>query len=131
MGFIGGYVDGPLLVRGGSVQVGADTNLYRGAANRLHTDDAIQVGGTVNLTDTVRAGGIITAAAGMNAASGTILAAPYATASPTVNVNGHISFVQVGNRSYLAFQSGGTPFHMMFPQTTHGTITVTVGGTPS
>lgn len=115
---------------GGSVNINPDVNIYRGAANRLVTDDAFQVGGTANLTGTVRAGGILTAAAGVNAAAGTVFAAPYATASPTIDTNGHIGFLQKGDRSYLVFQAGGTPFAIMFPQTSHGTVTVTVGGTP-
>lgn len=109
---------GSLTVTGGSVNLGADTNFYRSAANVIKTDDALTVTG------------IVTASAGVNAQGGTSFVAPYATASPTVDANGHISFVQKGDRSYLSFQCGGTPFHVMFPQTTHGTITTTVGGTP-
>ncbi len=139
MGF---FVVGNLKMRGGSVQLGADTNLYRKAANQLATDDGMHVAGTagvvgaaqftaaVTALSTLGVTGIITASAGVNAAAGTLLAVPYGTASPTVNANGAISFVQKADRSYLTFQAGGTPFHIMFPQTTHGTITVTVGGTP-
>ena len=113
-----------LAVGGGFVQIGADTNLYRTAANVLKTDDALTVAGVSTLT------GLSTLSAGFNAAAGTQAALPYSTASPTVDTNGQIGFTQKGNRTYLTFYAGGTPFHVMFPQTTHGTITTTVGGTP-
>jgi len=99
-----------LAVAGGSVHIGADTNIYRSAANVLKTDDAL----TVALALTAP----------------TKLVAPYTTDSGTVDTNGQIQFEQKSNRSYLLYQCGGTPCYITLPQVTAGTMLVTVGGTP-
>ena len=124
MGYVASKFRGAIAVGGGRVQLGADVNLYRSAANTLKTDDGLNVPLTSTLT------GKITPSAGMDASGGPILAVPYATASPTVDTNGHLSYVQKGNRSYMLYRAGGTPCYMTLPQVTGGTILVTVGGTP-
>lgn len=117
-----------LAVGGGSVHIGADTNLYRSSANVLKTDDALTVAGASTLT------GAVTANGGVDS-SGTVtltgrLVAPYGTASPTIASNGQIVVYTKSNVSYLGVYVGGTPNYIAFPATTHGTVTVTVGGTP-
>lgn len=108
-----------LNIGGGSVQLGADVNIYRSAANVLKTDDSLTTAGYTLTADKI-----------LNASSGTAAYLPYHTATPTVAVNGHFTMMQKGNRSYLLYYAGGTPCHIMLPQTTHGTVTITVGGTP-
>lgn len=129
MGFL--KIRRSLDVAGGSVHIGADTNLYRTSANILKTDDALTVTGLTTMTAgfvTAR-GGTVTAGT-VDLATGTALVIPHHTASPTVNKNGHLTFLQKANRSYLLYQAGGTPCYMTLPQVTEGTILVTVGGTP-
>ena len=112
-----------LAVRGGSVQLGADVNLVRDAANRLRTDDAFQVGGTANLDGATRIGGSATFA-------GTPFVVPYGTASPTLSPNGDLRVYHKSAVARLAFQSGGTAYVIALPTATNGTITVSVGTIP-
>lgn len=117
-----------LAIAGGSVQLGADTNLYRDSANALKTDDALTVAGAFTPTGAVVANGGISS-------SGTVtvtgkLVAPYGTASPTIATNGQIVVYTKSDVSYLGVYIGGTPNYIGFPNATHGTVTITVGGTP-
>ena len=122
MGFF--KIKGALALGGGSVQLGADVNLYRSAANVLKTDDGLNVALASTLT------GLATLSAGFNAQGGTQGILPYGTASPTIDQNGEVFVLQKGNRSYLCYQAGGTPCYITLPQVTAGTALYTVGGTP-
>lgn len=106
-----------LSVKGGSIHM-KDVNLYRSAANVMKSDDALTVAGTV------------TASLALDASGGTVLKVPYHTVSPNVDANGHLTFLQKGNRSYLLYHMGGTPCYITMPQVTAGTMLVTVAGTP-
>ena len=119
-----------LAVGGGSVQLGADVNLYRSAANVLKTDDALTVVGTLTASGATTLTGLATASAGLDASGGTKMLLPYATATPDINSNGQFQTIQKGNRSYLLYYLGGTPCYITLPQVTAGTMLVTVGGTP-
>ncbi len=129
-----------LVVNGGSVQIGADVGIYRSAANRLDTDDALQVAGTANLVGAVRHGGALTqvGAATMAAASfsgsavfsGTPVVLPYGTVSPGDAVNGEFNIYHRAAVAYLSFRSGGTPYSIALPNVTAGTMLVTVGSPP-
>ena len=113
-----------LAIAGGSVNIGADTNLYRNSANVLKTDDALTVTGALT------ASALITASIGVDAAGGTKLTVPYATATPNINANGQLQMLQKANRSYLLYYAGGTPCYIALPQVSEGTALFTVGGTP-
>lgn len=129
-----------LAVSGGSVNIGADTNIYRTSANVLKTDDALTVTGTLTASAAATVGTTlgVTGKATLNGgvdSSGTItltgrLVAPHGTASPTIATNGQVVVYTKSNVSYLGVHIGGTPNYIAFPAATHGTITVTVGGTP-
>ena len=117
-----------LAVGGGSVQIGADCNVYRTSANVLKTDDGLTVSGVLTASSTLTASGAVNA-------SGTVtltgrLVAPYGTASPTVATNGQVLLVHHTHVPYLVVRSGGTTYHMAFPTATHGTPTFTANGTP-
>lgn len=96
---------GRFFVRGGSVQFGIDTGLYRASANRLKTDDAFEAGGTA-------------------------LFVPYSTAATTKVENGDFQIYHKGNVGYLTFRAGGTVYSIGLPSATHGTATITVGTPP-
>lgn len=103
-------VRGALRVKEGTVQVGADVNLYRNAANVLKTDDSFTVVGSLT--------------------SGTAFVAPYGTSSPAPVTNGQIAVYHKTHVPRLVVYSGGTAYCVAFPAATHGTITVTVNSVP-
>ncbi len=119
-----------LAIGGGSVQLGADVNIYRTSANVLKTDDALTVAGTLTASGASTLTGIATVSAGMDASGGTKLTVPYATTTPNINANGQLQMLQKSNLSYLLYYCGGTPCYIQLPQVTAGTMLVTVGGTP-
>jgi hypothetical protein len=93
------------LWQAGSVDLGADCNLYRDAANKLKTDDGLAVGGTPFI-------------------------APYSTSSPTLNANGQIAIYHKGGTPWVGFYIGGTPYVMQVPTSDGGTPVFTVNSTP-
>lgn len=119
---------GILRAKSGRIELGADVVIRRTAANRLDIDDAVQVSGTANVTGAITADGGV-ASAGTVTVTGRLVA-PHGTASPTVAANGQIVTYTKAAVNYVGFQIGGTPHYIAFPVATHGTVTVTVGGTP-
>lgn len=118
-----------LAVAGGTVQIGADTGIYRSAANVLTTDDGLTVAGTLTPQ------GAVTQTGGAVSLGGTTtvtnrLVVPYGTASPTIATNGQVHIYHKSNVAYLAIRSGGTPMYLAFPTSSDGTPTITIGGTP-
>jgi len=111
-----------LAVTGGSVNIGADCNLYRSAANVLTSDDALTLTGTLTPNGAVNAAGTVTT-------SGRLVI-PHGTASPTVATDGQLFVYTKANVSRLGVRINGTPNYIAFPAATNGTVTVTVGGTP-
>jgi len=96
---------GRFFIRGGSVLIGADTNIYRSAADQLKTDDGLHVAGTA-------------------------LIVPYGTSATTKAQNGDFQVYHKGNVAYLTFRAGGTVYSVGLPAATHGTATITVGSPP-
>lgn len=88
-----------IVVLGGSAQFGADTNLYRSAANTLKTDDSLVVGGS-------------------------LLTVPYGNTSPALASNGDMAIYHKANVARLAIRSGGTIYTLQFAV---GTATFTAG----
>ncbi len=109
-----------LVVVGGSVQMGADVELSRKAANLLGTDDGLQVGGTAYLVGASKFGAAVTFGSAqfiMNEGSVT----------PTLTAHGDLQrFHVLGTTLTVAFRSNGTTYAMAFPSTTHGTPTITI-----
>jgi hypothetical protein len=73
----GGTVTGDLAVQGvlrvpdsATIEVGADTNLYRAGANKLGTDDALDVGGDLRTFGTFVASGSVRSAGFLFGATG-------------------------------------------------------------
>lgn len=108
---------------GGSVQLGADTNIYRKAANQLATDDGFHAGGTVGVTGAATFSDSATF-------SGTPFVVPYSTTSPTFATNGDLRIYHKTNTPAIAFRSGGTSYVLQFPTTDHGTATLRVNTVP-
>lgn len=96
---------GRFFVRGGSVVIGADTNLYRVDTDILKTDDGLHVAGSA-------------------------LIVPYGTSATTKAQNGDMQIYHKGNVGYLTFRAGGTVYSIGLPAATHGTATITVGSPP-
>lgn len=141
---------GILRAKGGKIELGADVVIRRTTANRLDLDDATQISGTANITGAARVGGALTAVStvgvtglatlnGGVASSGTVtltgkFVAPYGTVvdggtATALATNGEVAVTHKAHVPYLTFRSGGTPYYVALPSATHGTITVTVGGT--
>ncbi len=87
---------------GGSVDLGADVNVYRSAADTLKTDDSFTIAGAT-------------------------FVAPYATTTPTMATNGQIQLYQKGGTPRLVVRLGGTNIIVQFPTATGGTAFYTVG----
>ena len=109
-----------LAVSGGSIQIGADTNLYRSAADLLKTDDALEIAGTVGLVGAVshfKAGlGTVTLDAG------TVTVRKHTALGGTTTVDGGtVSSVTVGGTAQLY---GGTA---KVGADSFGTVTLTPG----
>ena len=127
MGFF--VIRNSVAVKGGSVQIGADANIYRSAANVLKTDDALTVVGTLTASGAqVHTGAL--SQAGSATFSGTPFVVPYETSSPTLGANGDLRLYLKAGIPRLAFQVGGTVYAIALPLTTHGTITITAGSLP-
>ncbi len=109
-----------LVVVGGSVQMGADVNLYRSAANLLATDDAFQVGGTAYLVGATKFGAQVTfGSAALVQNEGSV--------APTLTIHGDFQRAHVlGSPLNMYFRSGGTTYSIAFQAATHGTITCTI-----
>jgi hypothetical protein len=114
------------LAVGGSVAIGADCSLYREAANRLATGDALSVGGTVNLQGATRIGGALTAVSSATF-SGTPFVIPHGTVAPSLTTNGEIKVYDPTGAGKVSFRIGGTVYTLAFPSASHGTVTITVG----
>lgn len=133
MGFF--VIRNSLAVKGGSVQIGADTNLYRDSANVLKTDDALTVVGTLTAAGAQTHTGALTQTGpatynGSVNFAGTPFKVPYATSSPTLGANGDLRMYLKVGIPYLAVQIGGTAYAIALPKTTDGTITVTANSLP-
>lgn len=130
-----------LAISGGSVLLGADTNLYRSAANILATDDALSVGGTVLVkktsggTTTIDGGTVTVPGQLVNSGSAVFSGTPFIIptgGTPTnLRSNGAMYLASVNDVNYLLFRVGGTPISVGLPATTHGTLTITVNSLPS
>lgn len=120
-----------LVVGGGSVQLGADVGLFRDSANVARTNDALTVDGIITASAGISStkGGTVTGGT-TDIGGATALIVPYQVATPDVNKNGHFSFLQKGDRSYMLYEMGGTPCYITLPQVTSATALFTIGGTP-
>jgi len=129
---------GILRVKGGTIKLGADVDITRGAANRMDVADAVQISGTANVTGATRIGGALTAVGAIAATGGvatlpgTPFCLPYGTAVPTITANGDLRIYHKSTDHIprLAFQSNGTAYVIALPTATNGTVTVTVNSIP-
>ncbi len=163
-----------LALVAGTVDFGADCNLYRNSANVLKTDDALTVTGALVATGGINAsapgtvlgtftayksalgtviadagtlsikkhlnsggtttidGGTVTAVTGIFSGSsnmGTQVILPYG-ASAGLTANGDFRIYHGTFLPHFTFKSGGTQYTIALPNSTHGTITCTVGAAP-
>jgi ethanolamine utilization microcompartment shell protein EutS len=97
---------------GATIELGADTNLYRTAANRLATDDALDVGGNLLTFGSATVSGDLVVAAGAGSFGGGAGVAfiHNATTNPTTNPTaGGILYVTAGALTYRGSSGTVTP----------------------
>ena len=115
-----------LAVRGGSVQIGADCNLYRISASVLRTNDGLTVDGALTPSGGVISAGYLAQTGSANM-SGTPFRVPHGTIAPGLTQSGEIKMYDPTGAGKISMRIGGTVYTLAFPSATHGTVTITVG----